>query len=196
MLRAVVKRFVQSFEVFSSNSDSGNDEKKKNEVRDFWSKIASYHGGGSGPTYLSGWVTAFCPWDSEGKWIDGSCAPGTRPPPPPPSDSGGRRFSFINSASDLRAEGKSLVLDGETMFPIMETDDIPVGFVEVDVKLDDNGEKLDTVMVAGHLGGKMLIAENGENGKTGEGNVERLGMAPGWFMFVKDPENVGAEGGK
>jgi len=183
MLRAVLKRFVQSFEVFSSSPDSGNNENKKNEVLDFWSKIASYQGGGSGPTYLSGWVTAFCPWDAEGKWIDKTCAPGTPIPPAQSSDSGGGGFP---SPRVLRAQGESLVLDGETMFPIMDTADIPAGFVEVDVKLDDNGDEMDTVMIAGHLGGKLLDAH------AGEGNGERLGLAPGWFMFAKDPERVKA----
>jgi hypothetical protein len=186
MFRAVLKRFVQSFEVFSSNSNPnpGNDE-KKDDVLDFWSKIASYHGGGLGPTYLSGWVTAFCPWNAEGKWIDKTCAPGMHPPPAPPSDS---REGGFPSPHKLRAQGKSLVLDGETMFPIMDTGDIAVGFVEVDVKLDDNGIKMDTVMIAGHLGGKVLVDGDGQNGETEEENRERLGMASGWFMFVKDPK--------
>jgi len=34
----------------------------------FWDTICSHSGGGSGPSYLSGWVTAFCCFDSEGKW--------------------------------------------------------------------------------------------------------------------------------
>jgi hypothetical protein len=188
MLRAVLKRFVQSFEVFSSpNPDFGNDE-KENDVLDFWSKIASHHGGGSGPTYLSGWVTAFCPWNAEGKWIDGTCIP-SRPPPTLPS---GSRVGRSLSPHKLRAQGESLVLDGETMFPILDTSDIPAGFVEVDVKVDDNGYKMDTVMIAGHLGGKVLVGGDGRNGMTGEGHGERLGMAPGWFMFVKDPKKVKA----
>lgn len=34
----------------------------------FWSQICHYRSFGSGPTYLSGWVSAFCVFDKEGKW--------------------------------------------------------------------------------------------------------------------------------
>lgn len=36
---------------------------------DFWGKIAHRIFHGSGPTYLSGWITAFCFWDADGKPI-------------------------------------------------------------------------------------------------------------------------------
>lgn len=52
---------------------------------------------------------------------------------------------------------------------------IPVGFCEVDVKVDDNGQELDCMMVAGHV----ASAVEGTNSDT-------LRPAPAWFMFVKE----------
>jgi hypothetical protein len=39
------------------------------KVVDFWTKIADKHSNGSGPSYLSGWITAFCFWDTDGKLL-------------------------------------------------------------------------------------------------------------------------------
>ncbi|KAK5628850.1 hypothetical protein RRF57_004565 [Xylaria bambusicola] len=46
------------------------------DVVDFWSKIADAENNGSGPSYISGWITAFCFWDGEGKPMHGGPATG------------------------------------------------------------------------------------------------------------------------
>mmetsp|Transcript_62995 Transcript_62995/g.117148 ORF Transcript_62995/g.117148 Transcript_62995/m.117148 type:complete len:395 (-) Transcript_62995:145-1329(-) len=35
---------------------------------EFWDVVCSHHGGGSGPSYLSGWVTVFAAFNKDGKW--------------------------------------------------------------------------------------------------------------------------------
>jgi hypothetical protein len=35
---------------------------------EWWQKVCSRHGSGSGPRYLSGWVTTFCVFSDGGKW--------------------------------------------------------------------------------------------------------------------------------
>jgi hypothetical protein len=36
---------------------------------DFWNRVAHQVGGGSGPRYLSGWITAFAPFNEQGKYM-------------------------------------------------------------------------------------------------------------------------------
>jgi hypothetical protein len=60
-------------------------------------------------------------------------------------------------------------------YPVIDTYNIPQGFCEVDVKLDDNGQKFDCVMVAGHVG---YVA-------SGKNALDTLQPAAEWFMFVK-----------
>ena len=56
LLVPVVDNFIHSFEAPESET-----------VTSFWSKIAHHEDMGSGPTYLSGWITAFCFWNADGK---------------------------------------------------------------------------------------------------------------------------------
>lgn len=56
MLRPILRRFVLSFE---NPTDA--------EVVRFWNTIVHRHVMGSGTDYLSGWLTAFCFWDEDGK---------------------------------------------------------------------------------------------------------------------------------
>ncbi|GAP91508.1 putative duf4419 domain-containing protein [Rosellinia necatrix] len=65
LLVPVLDFFVRTF-------DGGDDP----EVVEFWSKIADSKNNGSGPTYLSGWITAFCFWDAGGKSMYSSPATG------------------------------------------------------------------------------------------------------------------------
>lgn len=98
------------------------DSPESSETKDFWQKIVHYMAGSSGSIYLSGWITAFCFWDENGKPLFLSC--------------GGQC---------------STVLD-DVQYHRVETQDIPTGSTSVPVKLDDNGKMYDTVMVAGSVG--------------------------------------------
>ncbi|KAF8954844.1 hypothetical protein BDZ97DRAFT_1862717 [Flammula alnicola] len=148
LLRPILTRFVKAFE-------------GEPDV-DFWGRVCHYHSGGSGPTYLSGWITAFCVWTNEGKWQG-------------PSLTGPQQ-----SRNWLKIP--KLTLDG-VEYSIIDSADVPTGFCEVDVKLDDNGEVFDCMMVSGHLATRI------------EGEMkDSVRPLPSWFMFVKeeceDPEAV------
>lgn len=111
LLRVVLSRFVATFDAPGSA-----------EVKEFWQKIAHRHGGGSGPRYLSGWITAFCFWDDQGKCI-------------------GRNLT-----------GTPLLENEGQVFHTVQDTDIPPATVSVPVTLDDNGTVFKTSMVAGCVG--------------------------------------------
>ncbi|KAF5319356.1 hypothetical protein D9619_008675 [Psilocybe cf. subviscida] len=158
MLRPILTRFVQAFD-----GDPG---------ADFWNHVCHYQSMGSGSDVLSGWITAFCVWDEHGKWMGSSSVEdtlgkvkelsnrGTSVPP-----------SIVSDSRHLKLE-----VDG-IPYPIVEVDSIPPGFGEVDVKLDDNGEELDCMMVAGHMATRI------------EGlSKDMIRPHPAWFMFIKGQE--------
>jgi hypothetical protein len=58
LLRPVLAQFVAAFASPASQ-----------ENKEFWGKVCHPKGGGSGPSYLGGWVTAFCAFDEDGKWL-------------------------------------------------------------------------------------------------------------------------------
>jgi Domain of unknown function (DUF4419) len=177
LLKPVAKRFIQTFDVPGTS-----------EVRDFWHRIAHQHSGGSGPTYLSGWITAFCFWDVDGKSLRARF--GTGPPP------------------IMRGAGPNscLSLDGAA-YHHLNTNDIPTGQASVPVVLDDNGQIFDTMLVAGSVG--YQVSSSGEPAemhrqpwvltRAGEGmahsandwqdkmqiGLDSLQPISGWWMFVK-----------
>ncbi|KAF9525534.1 hypothetical protein CPB83DRAFT_818495 [Crepidotus variabilis] len=161
-LKPILNRFIEAFT--RAENDSVQDI-------EFWGRICHYTSGGSGPSYLSGWVTAFCAWDEKGKWL----GPKIRAV----AESEGPysvTFEPINIPGGLarrRLEAlPGLTLDG-IPYGFIDGDDISPGYCEVDVKLDDNGEEMDCVMVSGLMGSVI----EGEKKDT-------LRPLPAWFMFV------------
>ncbi|KAF9481143.1 hypothetical protein BDN70DRAFT_912402 [Pholiota conissans] len=138
LLRPILSRFVNAFD--------GNHDIER----------------GSGMNHLSGWITAFCVWNSKGTW---------RGPSP------------IRTISHNILSGKNVcVLDG-VEYGRIDANNIPPGFCEVDVKLNDNGAEFDCMMVSGHLAWKA----EGDKKDT-------VRPKPGWFMFVKKAEAMESDG--
>ncbi|KAF0729104.1 hypothetical protein Ae201684_013240 [Aphanomyces euteiches] len=87
---------------------------------DFWQRICHYYGGGSGPPYISGWISVFCVFNEDGKW---------------------------QGSTDFDGWGKPTKTD----YPAIDTNSIPVGYLTVDVKINDNGVEHKALMFAGHM---------------------------------------------
>ncbi|EGC28748.1 hypothetical protein DICPUDRAFT_159767 [Dictyostelium purpureum] len=90
---------------------------------EWWNKIVNRVGGGSGPTYLSGWITAFCAFDAKGKYI-----------------------------MENKKEFKSMWGDAQTTeWSFIDTGDVIRGYVSCPVKINDNGKEYNTEFYAGHM---------------------------------------------
>ena len=102
---------------------------------EWWKRVCSHHGNGSGPRYLSGWITSFCAFSTEGNWV------------------GDKRSVRSNWGSDKYADVNSYAPEG---WIIIDTNDIPTGSVRCDVELDDNGTTYQCELLAGHSGSAAL----------------------------------------
>ncbi|KDR73964.1 hypothetical protein GALMADRAFT_157785 [Galerina marginata CBS 339.88] len=192
LLRPVVARFVKAF-----------DGPEVEENLDFWQKVAHYEGGGSGPTYLGGWITAFCVFDDKGKWLGHPFKENAEESPNARSLSSADFFStyidiapvslgFMGFPINISGEDgeeeeeqeqpkkSHLLLDGAQYHQI-DSQDVPSGYSEVDVLLDDDGTEYKCMMVAGHVG--MRIRSNDEGGAR-----DTIEPVAGWWMFTKQPK--------
>ncbi len=168
LLKPVISRFVETF-------DAPNSLK----TLDFWQRIAHRSGGGSGPTYYSGWITAFCFWNQEGKCMY---------KPPSSSDSDnitrnlGQRQRYYH---DYSPESQTLRLDG-VIYHQVESDKVPPDFSAVPVKVDDNYVPFDALMVAGSVGMNCSSSSSGggvELVAGGKEGLDTVAVQTGWWMF-------------
>lgn len=181
LLRPVLNHFVQSF-----------DSPDSPEVLSFWSKCA-HESSGSGPHWLTGWVSTFCFWNEEGKLCFGESI---HPVPSPAFEARNTEFG-LNDVLSRR----------------VDTAEIPSCFASVPVTVDDNGKIYDAVMLAGLVGiqatssGEMLDDtthhqeshrfRRGPNGEwepiiytpspaTEEAGLDSIQPLSGWWMYEKE----------
>jgi hypothetical protein len=168
LLLPVISRFVGAFD----NPDAeGN--------LDFWQKVAHYQGGGSGPTWLSGWINAFCVFSEKGKWMGHPIGE----VPEPPRD----LFFAIDGAGNKIKPDHYLTLDG-VVYHRIDSSDVPPGFAEVDVKLDDNGQLFDTVLTAGLIG--THVCDSGDTTLSPSGERDTGKPAVAWWIFTKKDDET------
>ncbi|KAJ7654034.1 hypothetical protein DFH06DRAFT_1299116 [Mycena polygramma] len=166
LLVPVISRFVAAFD---APEDPAN--------VDFWQKVAQFMSGGSGPSYYSGWITAFCVFDEEGKWI-GLPLEENKPESSVPHDSLSAKefWATYGKSTDYRYTFK-LILD-DSLFHLVDANNIPSAYVQVPVKLKDKGD--DTVdpctMVAGVVG---TLASASHDDKR-----DTIQPVTGWWMYL------------
>ncbi|KAF0687044.1 Aste57867_21183 [Aphanomyces stellatus] len=110
---------------------------KANVEKSFWQRICNYIAGGSGPSYLSGWITVFSVFNTDGQW------------------QGSERTIRKSKKNAFRIDektGEYIKLDAEmSEFPVLEIGAVSPGYLTVDVTIDDNGVEYKSLMFAGHM---------------------------------------------
>ncbi|GAM25779.1 hypothetical protein SAMD00019534_089540 [Acytostelium subglobosum LB1] len=96
----------------------------------WWNRIAHKREGGSGPTWLSGWITTFMAFDEDGKWQ---------------ADVPKVTVPFGEEPGEF-----------DSPWPIIDSQHIPRGFVSCPLKIDDNGTVYDTDIYSGHIVSKLI----------------------------------------
>jgi len=95
--------------------------KKGKRNMDWWQKIAHYKGGGSGPTYISGWITAFAVFTEKGHW------------------QGGRKQLGAHHGGET------------VEYCLIDTSDLPPTVVTCPLVVDDNGTEYKCKLFAGQF---------------------------------------------
>ncbi|KAL9122035.1 MAG: hypothetical protein Q9187_001412 [Circinaria calcarea] len=170
LLRPVVSRFVNSFDHPNSMKTIG-----------FWNGMVSYDMGSGSESY-TGWITAFCFWDRDGK-----CLCHTRQ-----NTNSQPLDAFFD---DEKEEEESFGLDG-AIYHEVDSEDVAPGYTSVSVEVDDNGDEFKAMMVAGSVGIRTL-SSGGTLGPDGEKNMDTIQAEAGWWMFqMKEEAERGQEGGE
>lgn len=130
LLKPVLDRFVRSFE-----------RPESAEIKSFWDRMVHHVGRGSGPSFYSGWLTAFMFWDDEGKSLyEEGLGPINR---------------RVRGREPRRTE-----LDG-AKYHTVESTKIPKGYTSLPMHIQDNtkGRSYYGLIVAGSVGWQLTISK-------------------------------------
>ncbi|KAJ7433488.1 hypothetical protein B0H11DRAFT_2121577 [Mycena galericulata] len=174
LLRPVISRFVAAFDAPASQDNV-----------EFWQKVAHLHKPSSGRSYYSGWINAFNAFDKQGLWIGNALDKTVVSEKAPELMTAGQFWATYG-----KHVRKDLIFDG-TPYHSVGTDSVPPAYAEVDVKLDDNGEKIDCFMLAGMVGERVSSSADPMLSSSGENDT--VHPVPGWWICTKKQNVVSAE---
>ncbi|KAG9308420.1 hypothetical protein JVU11DRAFT_11908 [Chiua virens] len=175
LLRPVLARFVTAYD---NPSDPDN--------LTFWNKIA-HREGGSGPQWLSGWITAFCVFNERGRWQGNTLIEDRIREHEPkkllrPADPLHLTPTHFAAVYTVRERAPYLALDGFP-YPTIEIQDVPSSVVCLDVTLEDNGVVMESMLIAGSVGAQICSTEKTELFRNGLRDTVRPVSA--WWYLTK-----------
>ena len=165
LLKPVLGYFVRSF-----------DEPEAPEIMSFWNRIVHYQSQGSGPTYVSGWLTAFCFWSAQGR--------------------------SLYHKGNVQYSAKCN-LDG-TLYHTVDAKDIPAGYMGVPVK-DLQRPHKKYRMVAGSVGirctssgrpmesipQRMPVRRTGGSNTVEVAGLDSMQPVSGWWIYELNDKAAG-----
>ncbi|KAJ6562593.1 hypothetical protein B0H19DRAFT_1260158 [Mycena capillaripes] len=177
LLVPIISRFVAAF-------DNADDLAHA----DFWQRVVNREqGGGSGPSYqYSGWISAFCVLNEEGRWI-GLPLNENIPQSSVDHDSLSAK-DFWSRYATVHDYNSKFALD-DTPFHMADANNIPSSYVEVPVMLQDSAggrSPEPCTMVAGVVGTLASVSQDGRSTETAAQHNERDTVQPvtGWWMYL------------
>lgn len=160
LLRPVISRFVKSF-----------DEPDSDDIIGFWQRIAHANFGGSGPSFYSGWITAFCFWRQDGSSLYELARDGDSTEP-----------------IDWEKVKHPLLKFDDVSYHRVEPEEVPPGYSSVPVKVDDNGNVFSATMVAGSVG--FNCTRSGDELKEELVESDTVSAKTGWWIFESKQEKT------
>lgn len=97
-----------------------------------------------------------------------------------------RRHRILTIVPQKPPVAPKLVLDNANYHSI-DISKTPPGFAEVDVKLNDNGEIVDSLLVAGHVGAR--VCDSGDQTFGAEGIRDTAKPVVAWWIFAREEED-------
>lgn len=191
LLLPIIRQFANAFDGTPNHDKANSGSRIENvtlnaEGADFWGRICHVKHTGSGPSYLSGWLSAFCVWDEKGAWQgpDPSQIIRFSKSPRPRSRLSTKSAKSSRSYESPFSPPPALHYAGFE-YPVIKLSSIPPGFCDVNVLLNEMGTEFDCTLVAGHIG-MVVGAQTGEDYPPVVGKGDTLMPAPQWFFFIKE----------
>ncbi|KAF4960900.1 hypothetical protein FSARC_10331 [Fusarium sarcochroum] len=91
-------------------------------------------------------------------------------------------FCFWNDKGEVKRRRIPNVL-GKISYPSVDIDSVPVGFASVPVTVNDNGNKIKSVMLAGSFGIQGLPFNQSQGAETPTPELVRIQPLSGWLMY-------------